>query len=161
MIDPESQTDSSTPGTPDVSISFEHVGVVVNDLETVAQFFAALGFDRGEPFEVGGPWVDRINGVESTRVTGMFVTAPDGSGAMELIEFHEPTRVQDPVNLPANAHGFRHIAYRVSDMDEMVARVRSAGYELVGEVVNYEDVFLLAYVRGPEGLIVELAQPVA
>jgi catechol 2,3-dioxygenase-like lactoylglutathione lyase family enzyme len=143
------------------SITFEHIGVVVHDLETVAQFFVALGFQRHDPFEVGGSWVDRINGVDGTQVTGMFVTAPDGSGALELIEFHEPTREEDATNLPANAHGFRHIAYRVSNIETIVNRVRAAEYDLVGEVVNYEDIFLLAYVRGPEGLIIELAQPLS
>jgi catechol 2,3-dioxygenase-like lactoylglutathione lyase family enzyme len=143
------------------SISFEHVGVVVHDLEATAQFFVTLGFKRHDAFEVGGSWVDRINGVQGTQVAGMFVTAPDGSGALELIQFHEPTREQDETNLPANAHGFRHIAYRVSDIETIVHRARAAGYDLVGEIVNYEDIFLLAYIRGPEGLIVEVAQPLS
>ena len=143
MSQPQLQTNAP-------SITFEHIGVVVHDLEAVAQFFVALGFQRHDAFDVGGPWVDRINGLEGTQVTGMFVTAPDGSGALELIEFHEPTRERDETNLPANAHGFRHIAYRVSEIETVVARIRAAGFDLAGEIVNYQDIFLLAYVRGPE-----------
>jgi catechol 2,3-dioxygenase-like lactoylglutathione lyase family enzyme len=161
MSHTESHPDTSIGGTPSSSITFEHVGVVVNDLEATARFFEALGFERQDPFDVGGPWVDRINGLEGTRVTGMFVTAPDGSGALELIQFHEPTREQGETNLPANAHGFRHIAYRVSNIETIAGRSRAAGYDLIGEIVNYQEMFLLAYVRGPEGLIVELAQPLS
>jgi catechol 2,3-dioxygenase-like lactoylglutathione lyase family enzyme len=143
------------------TISFEHIGVVVNDLAETARFFTALGFDCQEPFRVSGSWVERIIGLTGVDVEGVFVTAPDGSGALELIEFHAPARSGDPVDLPTNALGIRHIAYRVSDIETMVARATAAGYGLVGEVVNYQDMFLLAYVRGPEGLIVELAQPMA
>ena len=142
------------------TITFEHIGVVVNDLVETARFFTALGFTCQEPFRVNGSWVERIIGLTDVEVEGMFVTAPDGSGALELVKFHAPARSGDPVDLPTNALGIRHIAYRVSDIETMVARASAAGYGLVGEVVNYEDIFLLAYVRGPEGLIVELAQPV-
>jgi catechol 2,3-dioxygenase-like lactoylglutathione lyase family enzyme len=105
--------------------------------------------------------VERIIGLTNVEVEGMFVTAPNGSGAVELVKFHAPPWSGDPVDLPTNALGIRHIAYRVSDIETMVARASAAGYGLVGEVVNYQDIFLLAYVRGPEGLIVELAQPMA
>ncbi|HET9660300.1 MAG TPA: VOC family protein [Thermomicrobiales bacterium] len=143
----------------ELTIAFEHIGVVVRDLDEAACFFASLGFRLQDRFDVGGSWVDRIIGLTDVEVEGMFVTAPDGSGALELVKFHAPQRSGDPVDLPANALGIRHIAYRVSDIETMVARASAAGYGLVGEVVNYQDIFLLAYIRGPEGLIVEVAQP--
>jgi catechol 2,3-dioxygenase-like lactoylglutathione lyase family enzyme len=143
------------------TITFEHIGIVVDDLGETARFFTALGCTCQEPFRVSGSWVERIIGLTNVEVEGMFVTAPDGSGALELVKFHAPAHSGDPVDLPTNALGIRHIAYRVSDTETMVARASAAGYGLVGEVVNYQDMFLLAYVRGPEGLIVELAQPMA
>ena len=142
-------------------LEFDHVGVVVDDLEATAQFFVALGFQREEPFEVGGAWVDRIIGLEGARVEGMFVAPPDGSGKLELVKFHEPTRARDQEALPADAYGYRHIAYRVTDIAAVVAQAREAGYETVGDVVDYQDVYRLAYIRGPEGLIVEVAQPLS
>ncbi|KRE67326.1 hypothetical protein ASG92_15095 [Arthrobacter sp. Soil736] len=87
------------------------------------------------------------------------VTAPDGSGKLELTAFHEPTRAHDREELPANAYGYRHIAYRVTNIDAVVAQARAAGYHTVGDVVDYQDIYRLAYIRGPEGLIVEVAQP--
>jgi len=142
-----------------MTFEFDHVGVVVNDLESTARFFADLGFDRGEPFEVGGSWVNRIIGMEGTRVEGIMVTAPGGSGKLELIKFREPTRSGDQTGLPANAHGYRHMAFQVTDIEAVVAQARASGYDTVGDIVDFENVFRLAYIRGPEGLIVEVAQP--
>jgi catechol 2,3-dioxygenase-like lactoylglutathione lyase family enzyme len=140
------------------SIQFDHVGVVVHDLEVTAQFFVDLGFDREGPIEVSGSWMDRVIGLEGARVELIIVTAPDGSGKLELTAFHEPTRAQDQAELPANAHGYRHIAYRVTNIDAVVAQARAAGYRTVGDVVDYQDSYRLAYIRGPEGLIVEVAE---
>lgn len=141
------------------SIEFDHVGVVVHDLEATAQFFVDLGFHHEGPIEVSGAWVDRIVGLEGVRAELIMVTAPDGSGKLELTAFHEPTRAEDQTELPANAHGYRHIAYRVTDIDAVVAQARAAGYYTVGDVVDYQDLYRLAYIRGPEGLIVEVAEP--
>ena len=140
-------------------ITFDHVGVVVDDLEATVQFFEKLGFLRQGSFVVDGPWVDRITGLAGARVAGICVSAPDGTGALEFLKFHEPARLQELAVPPAHAHGIRHIAYRVSDIEAMVAQARAAGYDTVGEIVNRKDSELLAYIRGPEGLIVELAQP--
>ena len=142
------------------TFEFDHVGVVVHNLEATARFFAYLGFDRGEPFDVGGSWVDRIIGLEGTRVEGIMVTAPGGSGKLELIKFHEPTRADDQTELPANAHGYRHMAFRVTDIDAVIAQARVAGYDTVGDIVDFENVFRIVQHRGPEGLIVEVAQPI-
>lgn len=138
--------------------SLEHIGIIVRDLDQVAGFFELLGFERGQTALVGGEWADRVNGLTGTRVEMVFVTAPDGSGAIELSRMMSPTSVEEPANLPADALGLRHLAYRVDGLEELLDRVRGAGYDLVGEVVNYEDVWLVCYVRGPEGIIVELGE---
>jgi catechol 2,3-dioxygenase-like lactoylglutathione lyase family enzyme len=104
------------------SIEFDHVGVVVHDLEVTAQFFVDLGFHREGPIEVSGTWVDRIVGLEGVRAELIMVTAPDGSGKLELTAFHHPTRAQDQTELPANAHCYRLIAYRVTDIEAVVAQ---------------------------------------
>lgn len=142
-----------------VVIEFDHVGVVVHNLEVTAQFFVDLGFHREGPIEVSGAWVDRVVGMEGVRAELIIVTAPDGSGKLELTAFHEPTRARDQAEPPANAHGYRHIAYRVTNIDAVVAQAREAGYHTVGDVVDYQDSYRLAYIRGPEGLIVEVAEP--
>jgi catechol 2,3-dioxygenase-like lactoylglutathione lyase family enzyme len=138
--------------------SFEHVGVIVHDLDAAADFFELLGFTRSEPMSVGGEWADRVNGLSGTRVEMVFVTAPDGSGALELSRFLAPTDGGPAIPAPSNVPGLRHIAYRVDDLEELLTRVRGAGYDTVADVVRYEDQWLLCYVRGPEGLIVELGQ---
>ncbi|MGN8550987.1 UNVERIFIED_CONTAM: VOC family protein [Microbacterium sp. SLM126] len=138
--------------------SLEHIGIIVRDLDTVAGFFELLGFACGERAVVGGEWADRVNGLTGTEVEMVFVTAPDGSGAIELSRMISPASVEEPAVLPADALGLRHLAYRVDGLEPLLKRVRAAGYGLVGEVVNYEDVWLVCYVRGPEGIIVELGE---
>ncbi|WP_345803138.1 VOC family protein [Microbacterium sp. AZCO] len=138
--------------------SFEHIGLIVQDLEKVAAFFDLLGFERGETATVGGEWADRVNGLTGTEVEMVFLTAPDGSGAIELSRFISPSNTEAPASLPSNALGLRHLAYRVDGVEELVARLRAAGYDLVRELVNYEDVWLVGYVRGPEGLLIELGE---
>lgn len=138
--------------------SLEHIGIIVRDLDTVAEFFGLLGFDLSERAVVGGEWADRVNGLSGTKVEMVFATAPDGSGAIELSRMISPTSVEDPVALPSDALGLRHLAYRVDGLEPLLERVRAAGYDLVGEVVDYEDVWLVCYVRGPEGLIIELGE---
>lgn len=139
--------------------SFEHIGIVVDDLERVADFFELLGFERAEPFHVRGRWADRVNGLDGTDGDMVFVTAPDGSGAIELTRFRAP--LDDTLregDAPANRHGLRHLAYRVDELAPLLERLAAAGYRLVREAVNYEDLWLVCYVRGPEGLIIELGE---
>lgn len=138
--------------------SLEHIGIIVRDLDAVADFFELLGFERSDKSVVGGEWADRVNGLTGTRVEMVFVNAPDGSGAIELSRMISPATAQLPAALPADALGLRHLAYRVDGLESLLDRVKAAGYGLVGEVVNYEDVWLVCYVRGPEGLIIELGE---
>jgi catechol 2,3-dioxygenase-like lactoylglutathione lyase family enzyme len=138
--------------------SFEHIGVIVQDLQAVADFFEMLGFRRGEKARVGGTWADRVNGLTGTDVEMVFLTPPDGSGAIELSQFLRPESPAPVGDLPSNTLGLRHLAYRVDDVEALLGKVRAAGYDTMAELVNYEDQWLVCYVRGPEGLIIELGQ---
>jgi len=139
-------------------ISFDHLGLVVGDLETVAAFFTGLGFTREDLGEASGAWVDRIVGLEGAVEELVLLSAPDGTGHIELTKFTSPTPEGAPSHLPSNAYGLRHVAYRVADVNATVALARELGYGLVGEVADYQGLFRLAYVRGPEGLILELTE---
>jgi arsenate reductase (glutaredoxin) len=137
----------------------DHVGVVVSDLEAAKEFFALIGLEAGGTGSVSGEWVDRIVALEGVEVDVAFVQTPDGHGRLELICFRSPeVRDVDP-GAPANTLGIRHLAFAVEDIDAVVSALRASGAELMGEVVRYEDSYRLCYVRGPEGIIVELAQP--
>src|SRR3954454_15378992 len=135
--------------------SFVHVGLVVEDLDEAVRFLAALGFDCGKPGTFGGEWIDRIIGLENVTVEVVMARAPDGSDIFEVVRFHSPSAgARDPAPA-ANRPGLRHVAFKVDDVRGVVDRVRDAGWETVGEIVDYESTFLLCYVRRPEGLIVE------
>ena len=137
----------------------EHVGIVVDDLAAATEFFVELGLRlQGEEWQVEGSWVDRVVGLEGVRVEGAMMETPDGHGRLELAKFHAPSGPGCHRHAPANTPGIRHIAFAVDDIDAAVATVRARGGELVGEVENYEDIYRLCYVRGPEGIIVELAE---
>jgi catechol 2,3-dioxygenase-like lactoylglutathione lyase family enzyme len=136
----------------------EHVGIVVADLAAAAGFFAELGLELQGEGSVEGHWVDRVVGLEGVRVDFAMMETPDGGGRIELVKFHAPpSRAGDP-HAPANTPGLRHLAFKVDDIDAAVAGLRARGGELVGEVENYRDFYRLCYVRGPEGIIVELAE---
>jgi catechol 2,3-dioxygenase-like lactoylglutathione lyase family enzyme len=136
----------------------EHVGVVVDDLAGATEFFVELGLRvRGEG-PVEGRWVDRIVGLDGVRAEIAMLETRDGHGRLELTKYHTPPTPGGDRNAPANAHGIRHIAFAVDDIDAAVAGLRARGSELVGELQRYEDSYLLCYVRGPEGIIVELAE---
>ena len=146
--------DSHRPGVTD----FVHVGLVVEDLDETVRFLSVLGFDCGEPGVFGGDWIDRIIGLENAKVEVAMVRGPDGSDVFEVVRFRSPAAgAQEPAP-PPNRPGLRHIAFKVDDLRGVVDRVRAAGWDTVGEIVDYESTFLLCYVRGPEGLIVELAE---
>ena len=148
-------------------LRFDHVGVVVDDLDTVAAFFSDLGFEREGRMLVEGETVDKINGLEGVRAELMMVRTPDGNGTLELVKYHAPTDNTVDTDdtgrrpLPANRLGFRHIAIEVNDLNTIVAGLRDKGLDTVGEIRDYEDSYRLCYVRGPEGLIVELAEQIA
>jgi catechol 2,3-dioxygenase-like lactoylglutathione lyase family enzyme len=136
----------------------DHVGVVVDDLAAATAFFVDLGLELQGEGSVEGRWVDRIVGLEGVRTEFAFVQTPDGHGRLELITFHAPAGKGGDPHAPANTPGIRHLTFAVDDIDAAVTRVRARGGELIGEVVRYENSYLLCYVRGPEGIIVELAQ---
>jgi catechol 2,3-dioxygenase-like lactoylglutathione lyase family enzyme len=137
----------------------DHVGVVVDDLAAAVAFFVELGLEvEGEgPQAVEGRWVDRVVGIDGVRVDIAFVRTPDGHGRLELTKFHAPAAVMADSTAP-NTLGLRRLMFAVDDVDDVVARLQAHGGELVGEVAQYEDVYRLCYVRGPDGIIVALAE---
>jgi catechol 2,3-dioxygenase-like lactoylglutathione lyase family enzyme len=136
----------------------DHVGIVVDDLEAAKAFFTELGLEPRGDGSVEGDWVDRVVGLEGIHVDFAMMKTPDGAGGLELIRFHTPPAEGDDGHAPANTRGIRHVAFVVEDIDDVLARLRNHGGELVDQVERYGDVFRLCYVRGPEGIIVELAE---
>jgi catechol 2,3-dioxygenase-like lactoylglutathione lyase family enzyme len=136
----------------------EHVGIVVDDLAAAIQFFVELGLVLQGEASVEGPWVDRINGLEGVRAEIAMMQTPEGNGRVELAKYHSPSYQGDNRRAPANTPGIRHVAFAVEDIDTVVAGLRARGTELVGELERYEDRYRLCFVRGPEGIIVELAE---
>jgi len=139
----------------------EHVGIVVDDLAAATEFFAELGLVLQGKAPVEGRWVDRIVGLEGVRAESAMMQTPDGNGRLELVKFHSPSNQGDNRHAPANTPGIRHIAFAVEDIDAVVAGLRARGAELVGELERYEDSYRLCYVRGPEGIIIELAEQIS
>jgi catechol 2,3-dioxygenase-like lactoylglutathione lyase family enzyme len=136
----------------------DHVGIVVDDLAAATEFFVELGLELQGEGSVEGRVVDRIVGLEGVRTDFAFMRTPDGNGRLELIKFQSPSGQRDGGPAPANTPGLRHVAFAVDDIDAAVARLRALGAELVGELERYEDSYRLCYVRGPAGIIVELAE---
>ena len=137
----------------------DHVSVVVDDLEAAKAFFVELGMELEGEGPIEGPWVDRVNGLDGVRVDIAMMRTPDGHGRVELTKFHTPPAVRaEPERAPANALGIRRIMFAVEDVDDVVARLRDHGAELVGEIAQYEDSYRLCFVRGPEGIIIGLAE---
>ena len=137
----------------------DHVGVVVDDLEAAVAFFVDLGMELEGRAPIEGHWVDRVVGLDGVRVDVAMLRTPDGHGRLELTKFHTPRAVgAEPQDAPGNTLGLRSIMFAVDDIDVVVAGLRARGAELVGEVVQYQDSYRLCYVRGPEGIIVALAE---
>lgn len=137
----------------------DNVLIVVEDLEGVQAFFTELGMELDGETTVEGPWADSVVGLEGIRADIVMMRTPDGLGRVELSRFHTPPAVRtDPEHPPTNALGLRRIMFTVDDVDDTVARLRAHGAELVGDIAQYEDVYRLCFVRGPEGIIVGLAQ---
>ena len=140
-------------------LRMDHVSVVVDDLEAAKSFFVGLGMELEGEAPIEGRLVDRINALDGVRVDIAMMRAPDGHGRLELTKFHAPTAVSaEPENAPPNTLGLRSIMFAVDDVDAAVAGLRAQGAELVGEVAQYQDSYRLCYVRGPEGIIVALAE---
>jgi catechol 2,3-dioxygenase-like lactoylglutathione lyase family enzyme len=135
----------------------DHVGIVVDDLAAAKTFFLELGLEVQGEGKAEGDWVDRVVGLEGVDVEFAMMETPDGHSRLELIKFHSPPAEGD-TDAPANTRGIRHLTFAVDDINAVVARLQARGAELVGEVENYQDVYLLCYIRGPEGIIIELAE---
>jgi catechol 2,3-dioxygenase-like lactoylglutathione lyase family enzyme len=137
----------------------DNVLLVVDDLEAAIAFFAELGLELEGETTVEGEWVDRIVGLDGVRSDIAMMRTPDGHGRLELDRFHTPPAVRaEPVNAPVNTLGIRRIMFAVDDIEDVLARLQALGAELIGEVAQYEDSYRLCYVRGPEGIIVALAE---
>jgi catechol 2,3-dioxygenase-like lactoylglutathione lyase family enzyme len=137
----------------------DNVLIVVDDLEAAKAFFLQLGFELEGETTVGGSSVDRLIGLQNVRATLALMRTPDGHGRIELDKFHTPEAIRTgSEKAPVNELGIRRIMLAVNDIDEVVARLLAHGAEMVGEVVQYEEMYRLAYIRGPEGIIVGLSE---
>jgi catechol 2,3-dioxygenase-like lactoylglutathione lyase family enzyme len=137
----------------------DNVLIVVDDLDTVVAFFVELGLELVGKGIVEGRWVERVIGIDDVRQDVAMLRTPDGRNAIELAKFHAPEAIRsEPRDAPTNVLGIRRIMFAVEDIDDVVERLRAHGAELVGDVVRYEDTYRLCYLRGPEGIIVGLAQ---
>ena len=137
----------------------DNILIVVDDLEAAKAFFAELGMELEGEATNEGPWVDRIIGLDGVRADIAMMRTPDGHGRVELTRFHTPPAVRaEPESAPANALGIRRIMFAVDDVDDVVARLRKHGGELVREIAQYEDIYRVCFVRGPEGIIIGLAE---
>jgi catechol 2,3-dioxygenase-like lactoylglutathione lyase family enzyme len=140
-------------------IRMDNVGIVVDDLKAAVAFFVELGLELEGEMPVEGQWVDRVVGLDGVRNDIAMMQTPDGHNKLELMKFHRPTAIKaKPTNAPANTLGIRRIMFAVDDIDDVVARLQKHGAELMGEVAQYEDMYRLCYLRGPEGIIIALAQ---
>ena len=137
----------------------DNVGIVVEDLDATIAFFVELGLELEGKMPVEGRWVDRCVGLDGVRVDIAMMRTPDGQSRLELMRFQKPAVISpEPKDAPANTLGIRRIMFAVDDIEDVVARLRARGAELMGEVVQYETMYLLGYLRGPEGIIVALAE---
>jgi catechol 2,3-dioxygenase-like lactoylglutathione lyase family enzyme len=137
----------------------DNVLIVVDDLEAAKGFFAELGMELEGETTVEGPSVDQVVGLDGVRADIAMLRTPDGHGRVELSRFHTPPAVRaEPENAPANALGIRRIMFAVDDIDDVVDRLRGHGAELVGEIAQYEDSYRVCFLRGPEGIIVGVAE---
>jgi catechol 2,3-dioxygenase-like lactoylglutathione lyase family enzyme len=137
----------------------DNVLIVVDDLEAAKAFFTELGMELEGETLVEGPSVDRVVGLEDVRADISMMRTPDGHGRVELTKFHTPPAVRaEPESAPSNTLGIRRIMFTVDDIDDVVARLRTHGAELVGEIAQYEDSYRLCFLRGPEGIVIGLAE---
>ena len=140
----------------------DNVLIVVEDLDAVISFFVELGMELEGKGPIEGRWVERVIGIDDVRQDIAMLRTPDGHGRLELTQFHTPAAVgPNPMDLPVTALGYRRIMFAVDDIEDVLARLQAQGAELVGEVVQYEDKYRLCYVRGPEGIVVALAEPLS
>lgn len=138
----------------------DHVGIIVQDLPAAKAFFLDFGLEMLGEGEVEGEWVERVIGLQDVMNEVVMLGTPDGDANIELIKFHTPTDKNGLQHFLANTLGIRHIAFAVEDVETLVTKMERKGAELIGEIVNYENTYKLCYIRGPEGIILELAQKI-
>ncbi|MFO7902685.1 MAG: VOC family protein [Pirellulaceae bacterium] len=138
----------------------DHVGIVVDDLPAAKAFFLDFGLEMVGEGEVEGDWVERIIGLQDVKSDVVMLRTPDGEANIELAKFHTPSDEKGMQRPLANTPGIRHVAFAVEDIEAIVAKLKKNGAELFGEIQNYEDAYRLCYVRGPEGIILELAEQI-
>ena len=136
----------------------DNIGIVVENLETTIEFFRQLGLDLEGRAVIEGEWSGRITGLTDQRVEVAMMRTPDGHGGLELSRFLAPATVQDHRNAPVNALGYLRVMFAVDNLDETLEKLFELGAQLVGEVVQYENVYRLCYIRGPEGILIGLAE---
>ena len=136
----------------------DNVGIVVEDLPAAIAFFRELGLELEGQATVEGDWAGRVTGLGAQRVEIAMMRTPDGHSRLELSRFLAPPVVADHRNAPVNALGYLRVMFAVDDLDDTLARLRRHGAQVVDEVVEYEDVYRLCYVRGPEGILIGLAE---
>ena len=139
----------------------DNVAIVVDDLDSAVAFFTELGMELEGKAQIQGPWADRTVGLDGVRSDIAMMRTPDGHSKLELTKYHTPAAADaGPENPPPNTLGLHRVMFAVDDIYNTVARLRAHGAELLGEVVQYEGIFLLCYVRGPAGIIVALAEQI-
>ena len=136
----------------------DHVGIIVNDLSAAKAFFLDLGLQVQGEGEVGGEWVDQVVGLHDVKSALVMLGTPDGQTSIELAKFYTPSDEKGIHQSFANTFGIRHIAFAVEDIEAIVAKLKEKGTEIFSEIQTYENEYKLCYVRGPEGIILELAQ---
>ena len=139
-------------------LRMDNVGIVVNDLKAAIAFFVELGLELEVEMTVEGQWVDRVVGLDGVRNDIAMMQTPDGHSKLELMKFQRPKAISADPNTPVNTLGIRRIMFAVEDIEDVLSRLEAHGAKLVGEVTQYEDMYRLCYVRGPEGIIIALAQ---
>jgi catechol 2,3-dioxygenase-like lactoylglutathione lyase family enzyme len=137
---------------------FDNVGIVVEDIDAAIEFFTELGLELEGRAPIEGDWAASVTGLRNMRVEIAMMRTPDRHGRLELSRFLAPPVVADHRNAPVNALGYLRVMFTVEDIEDTLARLRKRGAELVGRVVNYQDTYLLCYIRGPEGILIGLAE---
>lgn len=136
----------------------DHVGLVVEDLATVQDFFEHLGLEVAGDADVEGDWVDRVIGLKDAKCSMVMMATPDGEAMLEIIQFERPVSEEGIRHTQLNAPGLRHVAFVVDDVEATAAKLQQKGATFLGEIVNYEGIYKLCCLRGPEGILVELAE---
>jgi catechol 2,3-dioxygenase-like lactoylglutathione lyase family enzyme len=140
-------------------LRMDNVGIVVESLDEAISFFNELGLKVEGRFTIEGEWAGRVTGLESQRVEVVMMVTPDGHSRLEISRFLAPSVIADHRNAPVNALGYLRVMFAVDDLDELLGRLVKRGAQVVGEVVKYENSYKLCYIRGPEGILIGLAEP--